>query len=379
MDNIIKKKNREKFNIYIFLSTFARSLIEVFIGTILYKAGYELKEVMFYYLMVNVFSVLLVYPCILLLKKHCYKIMIFLEIISFFMLQVLLNSVRINSIFLIIIAFLFALYRRIYWMSRRFYNLEVIEKENVAKDYSIISILNQIALLLSGYIGAIMLEFVDIKILTVLSTLLFLISSIFMFQIEETKNDNVKLELKVTFKNLLNPEMITYGCYELLNVIKFLIPLYLVIHVSNTYTIIGIVNLIVNLATIIFTYIYGRIINKEKNYLKLSIVIVLMIYILKINTSGGLLMLVSFLEGLGVKMYEQSVQKVFLVISKKHDYYNSIFLYEFVQNVFRTICMLVIFFFIRDLKMMIYFTLVLMAIPLALKTKKYRKRTVEEE
>lgn len=370
MDNIIKKKNREKFNIYIFLSTFARSLIEVFIGTILYKAGYELKEVMFYYLMVNVFSVLLVYPCILLLKKHCYKIMIFLEIISFFMLQVLLNSVRINSIFLIIIAFLFALYRRIYWMSRRFYNLEVIEKENVAKDYSIISILNQIALLLSGYIGAIMLEFVDIKILTVLSTLLFLISSIFMFQIEETKNDNVKLELKVTFKNLLNPEMITYGCYELLNVIKFLIPLYLVIHVSNTYTIIGIVNLIVNLATIIFTYIYGRIINKEKNYLKLSIVIVLMIYMLKINTSGGLLMLVSFLEGLGVKMYEQSVQKVFLVISKKHDYYNSIFLYEFVQNVFRTICMLVIFFFIRDLKMMIYFTLVLMAIPLALKTKK---------
>lgn len=373
MDNIIKKKNREKFNIYIFLSTFARSLIEVFIGTILYKAGYELKEVMFYYLMVNVFSVLLVYPCILLLKKHCYKIMIFLEIISFFMLQVLLNSVRINSIFLIIIAFLFALYRRIYWMSRRFYNLEVIEKENVAKDYSIISILNQIALLLSGYIGAIMLEFVDIKILTVLSTLLFLISSIFMFQIEETKNDNVKLELKVTFKNLLNPEMITYGCYELLNVIKFLIPLYLVIHVSNTYTIIGIVNLIVNLATIIFTYIYGRIINKEKNYLKLSIVIVLMLYIFKINTSGGLLMLVSFLEGLGVKMYEQSVQKVFLVISKKHDYYNSIFLYEFVQNVFRTICMLVIFFFIRDLKMMIYFTLVLMAIPLALKTKNIKK------
>ena len=37
-------KNRKNFNIYVFLSTFARNLIELLIPIILYKFGYSLKE-----------------------------------------------------------------------------------------------------------------------------------------------------------------------------------------------------------------------------------------------------------------------------------------------------------------------------------------------
>ena len=44
MDN-----NQKKFGIYVFLSTFSRNLIEVFIPVILYKFGYELKEVIIYF------------------------------------------------------------------------------------------------------------------------------------------------------------------------------------------------------------------------------------------------------------------------------------------------------------------------------------------
>ena len=42
--------NQKKFNLYVFLSTFSRNLIEVFIPIILYKFGYSLKEVVFYFL-----------------------------------------------------------------------------------------------------------------------------------------------------------------------------------------------------------------------------------------------------------------------------------------------------------------------------------------
>ena len=45
--------NQKKFNIYVFLSTFARSLIEVFIPLILFKFGYSLKEVVLYFFMYN--------------------------------------------------------------------------------------------------------------------------------------------------------------------------------------------------------------------------------------------------------------------------------------------------------------------------------------
>ena len=41
--------NQKKFNIYVFLSTFARNLVELFIPIILYKFGYSVEEVLFYF------------------------------------------------------------------------------------------------------------------------------------------------------------------------------------------------------------------------------------------------------------------------------------------------------------------------------------------
>ena len=41
-------KNQRKFGIYVFLSTLSRSLIEVYIPVILYKSGYDLKEIVLY-------------------------------------------------------------------------------------------------------------------------------------------------------------------------------------------------------------------------------------------------------------------------------------------------------------------------------------------
>lgn len=55
--------NQKKFGIYVFLSTFARNLIEVFIPIILYKYGYTIKEVILYYFVVNIVSLILSYPC----------------------------------------------------------------------------------------------------------------------------------------------------------------------------------------------------------------------------------------------------------------------------------------------------------------------------
>ena len=42
------EKNKKLLNRYVFLSTFARNLIELFIGTILFNRGFDLKSVIFY-------------------------------------------------------------------------------------------------------------------------------------------------------------------------------------------------------------------------------------------------------------------------------------------------------------------------------------------
>ena len=51
--------NIKNFNRYVFISTFARNLIEVFVGTILLKMGFSLHSVIYYYLLVNNFIVIL--------------------------------------------------------------------------------------------------------------------------------------------------------------------------------------------------------------------------------------------------------------------------------------------------------------------------------
>lgn len=114
-----------------FLSTFARNLVEVFIPIILYKFGYDLWTVMFYFFLVNFISLLISYPCALF-----------------------------SIYYILAISFLYAVYRRCYWMSRRYFNLNVIKNKDISKTYSIISIINQIGVIISAYCGSLFLDLI---------------------------------------------------------------------------------------------------------------------------------------------------------------------------------------------------------------------------
>lgn len=347
--------NQKKFNTYVFLSTFSRNLIEVFIPLILFKYGYPLKDVILYFLIMNTISLLISYPCIMFSKKYDNKILSIVGILAFVILQIMLNNVFNSTLYLIIIACLFAIYRRCYWIARRYYTLKVMPKENISKSYSIISIFNQLGTLTAAYIGALLLDFVNITTLTVISISLFLISLIPLYLLKfKHVRSNTKIELINTFKKIPWQNLYLFGTYELINVVKFLIPLYLFIYVKDNYQVVGILNLLANLATVIFAYLYGKKINNEKNFLKLSIILVTIIFILKCNTTSILLIAISFLEGIFTKMYEISMGKEFCLLSKKLEYENYNAVYEFTQNTFRLFVTIIIYYFINDLKVMIY-------------------------
>lgn len=353
-------KNQKKFGIYVFLSTFSRNLIEVFIPVILYKFGFNLTEIILYYFLVNFISLLLSYPYVIISKRSNYKVLSIIGIISFILLQIKLNFLE-NSIgYLIGIAFLYASYRRGYWIARRFYNLNVIKKEKIATTYSILSIINQIGVIVSGYFGAVLLDLVSLKVVTVIAIILFFISIIPLWKIDcEKIKENNRIEFKKYFKQIPKSNLYLFGTYELLNIIKFLFPLYIFIYVKDTYQTIGIVNLISNLAIILFTYAYGKKLDaSKKNFLKLAIVLTVIIYVFKANLASCGLFIVAFLEGVFTKMYELSINKEFLVMSKKFEYSNYNLIYEVTQNLFRSILTLIILIVPGlNLKNMIYITL----------------------
>lgn len=346
--------NQKKFGSYVFLSTFARNLIEVFIPIILYKFGFPLKEVILYYLIVNVFTALLTYPCIYISNKFGSKTLAIIGIISFAILQILLNFINYSIWFLISLAFIYALYSRGYWVSRRFYNLRVIRKENVSYTYSLISIINHIGLIFSTYIGSVLLDFMHINVLTIISIILFLIGTIPLYLLNfEHKEAEVKIEPLKTIKAIPKTNIFLFGSYELINVVKFLFTLYLFLYIKDNYQTVGILNLVANLSTILFAYFYGKKINRGGNFLHISIFLVTLTYFLKLNVTSYALLLISFLEGIFLKMYEISIQKEFYVLSKKFEYNNYNFIYELTENVFRTIMVAILYFFIEDLKTMI--------------------------
>ena len=352
-------ENQKRFNLYVFFSTFARNLIELFIGTILYKNGFSVHEVIFYYLIVQLTCFLGTYPAVKFSKDYSNRVLAFISIGAFIATQFLLNTVVQTTLYLVLVGFTYGLFRICYWTSRRYYNLKVMKKEKIASSYSIISIVNQLSIIVSSYIGSLFLDYVSVRVLTWISFAIFILSvcSLYKMKFEHEKN-NDKLDLIGTLKKIPMSNLYLFASYELLALLKFFVPLYIFIYVSNNYQTIGILTLISNVATILITYVYGKCIDTDKNYYKSCILFLVLVFIMKVNVGAKLLFIVSFFDGVAQKLLELSIQKEFYLQSKKFEYYNFNLAYEFLLNLFRFILVGFIYFFIFDLKNMVYFTLI---------------------
>ena len=367
--NKLIDKDQKRYNIFVFLSTFARQLIELFIPVILYKAWFPLKDIAFYYFGICLSSIILSPIIFKVIRRFGYKTVLISWVVAFVLLQISLANIYFSLWYLLLVSFLFSTYRRCYWIVRRFYNLHVIPDNNISISYSFVSIFNQVWSILSAYIWALLLDFVSVKVLTIISVLLFLISIYPISQIKLGKvvNTDKKLDLMWTLKSIKFSDKYIFASYELMNAIRFFIPLYLVIYVKDTYQIVWILQVITWLATIIFSYLYGKRINKDNvNYLGLSIFFLLLVYFLKVNVWWIVLALVAFMEWFANKMNDISTNKEIIKLSKNFDYENYNYAYEWLMNILRLFASIVIFFFIDDLKLMIYFLLFVIALSIPL-------------
>ena len=117
----------------------------------------------------------------------------------------------------------------------------------------------------------------------------------------------------------------------------------------------------------------------KKNYLKLSIILTCLVYILKANVVSVLLVVISLLEGIAIKMYEISMNKEMYSLSKKFEYNNYNLMYEIVCKVFRAIVLVICYFFINDLKAMIYVSVGVILLGLFINVKSIKKKDFEFE
>ena len=129
-------------------------------------------------------------------------------------------------------------------------------------------------------------------------------------------------------------------------------PLYLYLNIDKSTMYIGLVNLFICLASVIFTFLFSRLKDNYKYFWVCNILFCLVL-ILKINiTSKILLIMISFFEGIGIKMYEIiSTENMYNI--KDNDINKYLIFIEVIFCLTRAVACL-IFLFIDNLKISLY-------------------------
>ena len=355
-------KNAKNFDTYIISSTFARAIVDVFIPVIMFKSGYSVHYCILYYLVMNLCSLFMSGPLSHIAKRFGNKVLAVASIFFFIALQFLLLKLDGSLPILYLVSFVYAGYKRCYWISRRFYTLHIIHKHNVGKVYAIISILHQLSVMAATYMSALLLDGLNQYLLIGISVTILLLSLIPLFRIDmKHERNGAKIELRKTLSKIPPSDMLHFGIYELWNVMKFIFPIYVAIYVKDSYQAVGIVSIVTDLAIIVFSYLFGkRLDSSNRDFLQLSIFLVILTYAAKTTTTYGILLVVSFLEGFTTKMFEISLNRDLHLLSKKFEYDNYNLAYELAEDFIRTLASLLIFILPLDLKGDIFLVCALM-------------------
>lgn len=363
----MKKKftTNTKFNIFNFISTFARSLVEIFVSLYLFKNGFSIHQLLLFFILENLFSIFLAYVYAIIGEKYNYSIPMFIGIISFAGLQLLLFHYVNSLTYIILISLLYASYRKGYWISRRFYITNIMPKKESSGPFSIVMVVGQLGSIIAGYIGSLLLDGLNMNYLIILSSILFIISVIPLITIKYEKTSK-KIELIKNLKKYDKRNFLAFSIYELNNLLEFIFPIYIAIYIKDTYTMAGTTNAISKISIIIFILIYGKLI-KKKNYFVLSTIIVIVMNILKLFTLSYTILVAYFLEGIVKKMQNQSLNKIYFENQNEINNTHHSLIYQIIESVVRVIVTLPLL-FVNDLSVMIIFVIGVITLELIIYT-----------
>lgn len=353
----LKITDTEKFNTFNFLSTFARSLIEIFISLFLFKNGFNINQLILFYILANIFSIFLAYIYVLIGEKFGYYVPMFIGVVSFIFVQMLLLKCINSFWYIFFLAFMYSMYRRGYWVSRRFYVTNIMPKKESSEPFSIIMIVSQLGSIIAGYVGSFLLDDSNMKLLIVISSIILFMSIIPLISIKYKKTTN-KIKLRDSFKKYDKRNIIAFSMFELSNLLDFLFPIYIAMYITNSYIMAGSVNAISNISIIIFIIIYGKLI-KKRNHFVVSMMAFVIVNILKLFPMNYIILVIYFVDGIIKKMQNQSLNKVYFENRSKIDITHYNLIYQIIESAFRALVAIPLLFFNNLIYMILFVILVI--------------------
>lgn len=277
-------KNTKKYNIYIFISTFTRNIVDIYSVIFLYQKGLSIKSIIAIYAITYFIGTFISSLSIRLGNKFGYKYILILSSIVTGLTFYIIN--KSSNIYLISLFLSLSMFT--YHPIKHYYGLKVLKEQ---KEIGTVLIYTYLASLLSTYLAIKKTSLILLLLISIIG----IIPALF-----------IKKEPSVKIKKPQNipKEKISFFIFDQFKIIFILLePLYLYL-ISNNLTYVGIFNIILTISSIFCVYLFTSKININKQYKYLNIIFTI-ILLLKINTPNKTLLLITaFFEGLGIRLNE---------------------------------------------------------------------------
>lgn len=330
--------NLKKYNIFTFVTTFAKLLIEVFIPLILYNMNFTIKEIILFLIIKHALCTIFLPITKLVIKKKSTTFLMIISSILFTLSYIYLNFLTKNLFKILIFTTLLSMYLTFYWVGRHTYALSIIEDKKATDNVSLYTIFTILGGLFSTYIGSILIEKTSYLFLSIIVLFLMLISIIPLTKIKSKKETN-EIKLITIITSFPKRNYIFTFLDQLRFVLVTIFPLYIYLNINKSYKYIGIINIVSGLGSIIYIYILKKLMDKNKSdYLSSSLLYLSITYTLKLLTKNNIIFLIIvFFEGIFRSVVDLITLRNTYVYSKNYTRLNYTIFTEGINNIGRVI------------------------------------------
>ncbi len=344
----------KKYNIFIFITSFAKLLVEIFIPLILYNMSFTIKEIILFLILKYSFCLLFIPVGYFIGKKYSVSTLMILSSIIFSITYIYLSQINRNLISLIILSILYSSYLMFYWLGRHMYGLSIIEDKKTTDNVSLYNIFTILGGLFSPFIGSYIIEKTNTLTLSTIVLILMIISIIPLTKIKKIKL-NSNTQIKHIIKSFPKTNYIFNTLDQLRYILYTVLPLWIYINIKSKYSYIGILNIITGLGSIIYIYLLSKKMDKnKKDYLSLSLLIMGIIYLLKITITSNLAyLIITLFEGITKSSLDTITLRNTYVYQKNYCITSYIIFTEIINNIARTLFLIIFYIFNVPLKTML--------------------------
>ena len=360
--------NLKKFNIFVIITSFAKLLVELFIPLILYDKGFSIREIILFHVLKYLFCTISIPIIYKLGSIISYSKLMLTSSIFFSATYLYLNFLNKTTLSLIILALIFAIYLMLYWIGRHTYALSIIEDKKITDNVSLYSIFTILGGIPATYIGAKILSNFGFLTLTIIVLILMLISIIPLIKIKENSTSN-----KTKITNIVKSFPIRNYLFTIFDQFRYIanliFPLFIYFYIKKELGYLGIINIICGIGSVIYIYFLSKKMDKnKKDYLKLSIIFLGIIYIFKISINNStMFLLITFFEGIFKSALDVITQRNTYAYGKNYSTKEYVIFIEMLNNLTRTIIFIIFYIMNISLKGLLVVCIIFLCITVLIK------------